>query len=212
MYQQNDDASHEKAKARVRSFLGFPDEDREDLLSRQRVRRIFAEGESGKSVSVGICGTQITMISAAGGYFKGSFPENIFSDNQCFSGKNVIHYYAVLSASDPRIFKGIVIPALPQGVSVISDIDDTVKISNVADKRELLKNTFYRPYRSVPGMSDLYSSWADKGAVFHYLSGSPRQMYSLLAEFLASEGFPPGEFRLKRADLSDGSIISFLKA
>ena len=36
------------------------------------------------------------------------------------------------------------------GISVISDIDDTVKETNVANRRELLANTFVRDFRAVP--------------------------------------------------------------
>jgi phosphatidate phosphatase APP1 len=32
------------------------------------------------------------------------------------------------------------------GVSVVSDIDDTVKASNVVDRSDLLPNTFLRPF------------------------------------------------------------------
>lgn len=38
-----------------------------------------------------------------------------------------------------------------QGVSIISDIDDTIKISEVLDKVRLLANTFIHPFKAVPG-------------------------------------------------------------
>lgn len=38
-----------------------------------------------------------------------------------------------------------------QGISVISDIDDTIKISEVLDKARLLANTFIHPFKAVPG-------------------------------------------------------------
>jgi len=41
------------------------------------------------------------------------------------------------------------------GTSVISDIDDTVKFSNVADRRELLRNTFVREFAAVDGMPEV---------------------------------------------------------
>jgi Uncharacterized conserved protein (DUF2183) len=88
------------------------------------------------------------------------------------------------------------------GISVISDIDDTIKVSEVLDKRRLLRRTFLEPYEAVAGMSDLYRSLTAQGAVFHYLSGSPWQLYVPLSEFLDSAGFPRGalylrEFRAK---------------
>jgi hypothetical protein len=38
-----------------------------------------------------------------------------------------------------------------EGISVISDIDDTIKISEVLDKVRLLANTFIYPFKPVPG-------------------------------------------------------------
>jgi hypothetical protein len=63
------------------------------------------------------------------------------------------------------------------GVSVISDIDDTVKISNVLSKRSLLKHTFYSYFKPVEGMSELYQKWYDQKCQFHYVSASPWQLY-----------------------------------
>jgi phosphatidate phosphatase APP1 len=85
-----------------------------------------------------------------------------------------------------------------QGVSVISDIDDTIKVSEVRDQRRLACNLFLEPWRAVPGMAALYAGWARAGAQFHYLSASPWQLWGPLAEFAAVEGFPEGIFHLKQ--------------
>jgi hypothetical protein len=65
------------------------------------------------------------------------------------------------------------------GISVISDIDDTIKISNVLSKRLLLKHTFYTYFKPVEGMSDLYQKWNEQKCQFHYVSASPWQLYVL---------------------------------
>ncbi|MEI7781808.1 MAG: phosphatase domain-containing protein, partial [Planctomycetota bacterium] len=49
------------------------------------------------------------------------------------------------------------------GLSVVTDIDDTVKVTNVANRRELLANTFVREFQAVPGMVDIYRRWQDEG-------------------------------------------------
>ena len=87
-------------------------------------------------------------------------------------------------------------------IMVISDIDDTVKISNVRDTSELLKNTFTEQFRAVPGMARLYRKMAEGGAVFHYVSASPWQLYRPLSAFLAREGFPEGIFCMKSFGLA----------
>ena len=98
----------------------------------------------------------------------------------------------------------------PEGISVISDIDDTIKISNVHDKKEMLKNTFLRDFAPVPGMPALYASWEKQGAVFHYVSGSPWQLYVPLKEFLEKNNFPRGFFRFKKFRLKDSSSLRFV--
>lgn len=88
----------------------------------------------------------------------------------------------------------------PEGVSVISDIDDTVKVTEIpAGSRTVVFNTFFKPYKASPRMAEMYHQWED--ASFHYVSGSPWQLYRLLAGFLLSEeaGFPEGSFHMKSA-------------
>lgn len=96
----------------------------------------------------------------------------------------------------------------PVGFSVISDIDDTIKISQVREHKELLKNTFIRPYREVPGMAELYRDWALRADChFYYLTASPWQLYGPLAEFLERKGFPAGAWRMRSFRLQDGSFL-----
>jgi phosphatidate phosphatase APP1 len=90
---------------------------------------------------------------------------------------------------------------------VISDVDDTVKVSQVRDRRELLANTFLRAFRGVPGMAEAYRQWAADGAAFHYVSASPWQLYAPLARFLAAERFPEGSFHLKLFRVKDSSFF-----
>lgn len=91
----------------------------------------------------------------------------------------------------------------PQGLSVISDIDDTLKHSHVICKRTLLTNTFLRPFETIPGMAGVFRRWWAEGAAFHYVSSSPWQLYAHLAEHLAEEGFPTGSFHLRHFRLRD---------
>jgi phosphatidate phosphatase APP1 len=83
----------------------------------------------------------------------------------------------------------------PQGVSLVSDIDDTIKVTEVpADKSVVLKNTFCRDFVSVKQMIERYKGLAN--VAFHYVSGGPWQLYQPLTDFLATEGFPAGTFHL----------------
>lgn len=85
----------------------------------------------------------------------------------------------------------------PQGISVISDIDDTLKVTEVHCRRSLLTNTFLREFRAVEGMADLYRTWAEQQVDFHYVSSSPWQLYRPLQELFAQERYPSGTFHLR---------------
>ena len=87
----------------------------------------------------------------------------------------------------------------PEGVSVISDVDDTVKVTEIpAGEKAVLENTFFREFRATPCMADMYSTMQSDTA-FHYVSGGPWQLYQPLSEFLFSDaaGFPEGSFHMK---------------
>ena len=105
-----------------------------------------------------------------------------------------LRYQADTTDGDARELFGAAMLLPPYGVSVISDIDDTIKITQVAQRREMLANTFLRSMEPVPGMVQLYRRWAADGAVFHYVTASPWQLYVALEEFRASAGFPAGTF------------------
>jgi hypothetical protein len=87
----------------------------------------------------------------------------------------------------------------PTGLSVISDVDDTIKVTEIpAGEQAVLRNTFFRPFRATPCTADLYSGMSIDTA-FHYVSGGPWQMYQPLRDFLFSDdtGFPEGSFHMK---------------
>jgi len=85
----------------------------------------------------------------------------------------------------------------PQGLSVISDIDDTIKVTNIPAGREVvMENTFYRPFVAAPGMAERYRGLGGETA-FHYVSGGPWQLYRPLAAFIAAAGYPAGSFHMK---------------
>ena len=84
------------------------------------------------------------------------------------------------------------------GISVVSDIDDTIKITEIpAGTKVVVRNTFFRDFVAAPQMAEMYQGWT--GASFHYVSGGPWQLYRPLSEFLFSEkaGFPEGTFHMK---------------
>jgi phosphatidate phosphatase APP1 len=97
------------------------------------------------------------------------------------------------------------------GVSVVSDIDDTIKVSEVRDRSALMRNTFVRPHRAVEGMSGLYRDWVQRpGVAVHYLSAGPWPMARSILEFLRAEGFPGGALYLRDFSWSREGVAGLL--
>ncbi|MEM7233812.1 MAG: phosphatase domain-containing protein [Planctomycetota bacterium] len=115
------------------------------------------------------------------------------------------------SERETRTFRGQIQLIEPEGVSVISDIDDTVKVSSVLDKKRLFDNTFFQDFRAAPGMAELYRAWAKEGVAFHFVSSSPWHLYEPLVEFFAKERFPPASLHLKQVRLKDSSLLNLFK-
>jgi phosphatidate phosphatase APP1 len=90
-----------------------------------------------------------------------------------------------------------------KGISVVTDIDDTIKLTEVNSRRRMLQRTFCEPFASIEGMSKVYRSWAQQGALFHYVSSSPWQIYDSVYQFLIDEQFPMGSMHLKWFRLRD---------
>jgi phosphatidate phosphatase APP1 len=87
-----------------------------------------------------------------------------------------------------------------RGVSLISDIDDTIKRSNIwMGAREIFRNTFVRDLAdlTVDGVREWYTKMHDMGVNVHYCSNSPWQLFPVLATFLHTVGLPQGSIHLK---------------
>ncbi|MFM9965447.1 MAG: phosphatidate phosphatase App1 family protein [Planctomycetaceae bacterium] len=181
----------------------------EATLFQQRAELFAHDHERGKAIPVRI-GDQTYLLpeSESNGHFHarirthGHFLEKASSETW-----RELKVAAVLRDGDSREFSGQVhlAPAETAVVRVISDIDDTIKISQVCDKRALLMNTFCRPFQPVPGMADMYRDWENTGARFHYVSGSLWQLYPPLAEFIRDHNFPGGSFHMKLFRATDRS-------
>lgn len=86
------------------------------------------------------------------------------------------------------------------GISVISDLDDTIRITGVTgDKRQLLRNILLQDHSKakVEGVDEWFRTLASAGVQFHYVSNSPWQLYRLIDAFLNENKFPQGSIHLK---------------
>ena len=194
-----------------RRYLRFKTKEPLNPLFRERIRAFTVKNQRGKRISVRL-GNRVYPLekSETNGHFKGIVrlhareAERLLQTHADAQGW--MPFAAVTSESDPRNFRGKVQFISETGLSVISDIDDTIKHSMVRDRRELLANTFLRDFRAVPSVADVYRNWEAVGARFHYVSSSPWQLYEPLVEFLGKEGFPEGTLHLKVLRLRDSRL------
>ncbi|KAL1895699.1 hypothetical protein Sste5346_005171 [Sporothrix stenoceras] len=96
---------------------------------------------------------------------------------------------------------------------VISDIDDTIKLTQTSDPIGILQKTFVDPATPIEGMPPLYQyiqSLMGDAAPFFYLSASPYNLYPFLHGF-RREFYPHGMLVLRDATLmSVSGLLSTL--
>lgn len=88
----------------------------------------------------------------------------------------------------------------PQGISLITDVDDTIKHSSIGSgAREIFRNAFVRDLSdlTIDGVREWYSTMYDMGVGIHYVSNSPWQLFPVLVQFFRTAGLPPGSYHLK---------------
>ena len=181
-----------------------------NALFRQRARWFLVDNEGDKAIEVMINGHVFPMHrSGSNGHLTGLARITTMPTVK-ETGNPWLSVAAVMPKNDKRIFKGAVQLVAPEGLSVVSDIDDTIKHSDVRDKKALLANTFLNEFEAVVGMPEVYREWAASGAVFHYVSASPWQLYPPLSEFINRQGFPPGSFHMRLFRLKDQTFLDFL--
>jgi phosphatidate phosphatase APP1 len=198
------------AMRQLRELVDLPADHSSTTVFEGRLRAYLVDNERGKRVGIRIAGRQhVLPASAADGHFTATveLPAALVKE-QSTNGR--LKFRAVTAAGDRREFFGVAHCVSPNGISVISDIDDTIKITNVRDKKELIENTFFREFRAVDGMAAVYRRWADAGAQFHFVSSSPWQLYEPLARFTHDAAFPAGTFHLKPFRMQDSSVLGML--
>lgn len=179
----------------------------------KRVNLLIADNERGKKIVIRLADDTFALPKTTpNGHFYHIInltPEEAISHIN--PANHTIHFRAVLSSSDTREFSGEVKLYPPTGLTVISDIDDTVKRTGVTNTEELMRSTFLLPFSSIAGMSRAYQQMESKGAQFHYVSSSPWQLYPELLSMLNQSDFPWASFTLKSVRFRDKTVFGLFK-
>lgn len=161
----------------------------------QRVAPIAADNERREKITIQL-GTQTYTLPRSNAAGRISTLLRIAPDQLTPDAQGWVSYTA--QSEDKRIFTGRVQLLPPEGHSIISDIDDTIKITNIpAGTRAMLISTFLKTPQPTPGFPEWYQQLAQQGARFHYLSGGPNQLYEGLLQKFLQDYYPSGAVSLK---------------
>ncbi len=197
-----------------RALKATEDELASDIF-RQRIQGFTAKPIRGRRISVELAGQQLTLRrkSKSNGAFLSvvRIPDDLSPDQRITGDRLSRCLNLRLLDEGPSQPAGMqlfgrettVHLIAPHGVSVVSDIDDTIKATDVSSRRSMLANTFLRPFAAVDGMANLYRQWQDAGADFHYVSSSPWELFEPLAELVQLNAFPSGSMHLRYFRIRD---------
>jgi len=180
----------------------------------------FHHGAPQDPVTIRAGGAGLEVRTDGGGYFSVSLPAPPGAGWKGSTGVELI-------AKDGSLFRGTVyVPNPDAKLGVISDIDDTVKMTGVHDKGRVAEEMLFgdaETDKPVPGMAVLYADIARSGREgrrpFHYVSASPYALSDRLVKFFSINRFPSGSLDLMGLDLSKdimsgiaGRIIRYKKS
>jgi phosphatidate phosphatase APP1 len=162
----------------------------------RNLRQLINDEQAGAPITVGIGQQNWTAKTDAEGYFKINVEERMADGWQPIAA----------STSGAQATGSLLIIPADNRLGIISDLDDTLLISEVNDKSDLLGNTFLKnPLQrtAVPGAAQflarsLAGNPRPDTAAMIYLSASPRQLSVPIETFLAHNGFPRGVLITKK--------------
>ncbi len=185
----------------VKNDLGLKSTDERSRNFETMARYLLVDQEVSKTVAVTIGGREYCVgKTSKNGHAESEILLHEGDAGSAFvreGGTRYILFHGESSSVPKRRFNGKARIIEKNEVMIVSDIDDTIRISDVRDRQKLIENTFCKPFVAVPGMAELYATLARRGAVINYVSAGPWQLYPPLAEFLRHEGFPEGLFQMR---------------
>ena len=162
-------------------------------------RRVFRRGLADAQVQISIGQNQLTLMTDRDGYFDAHLPitQSLPIDVSWHRADIMVH---AENQSTIRTSVEVYVPPPETDLLIISDIDDTVMFTGVAEKLKMLYRLFVRkPHRrtAFPGVASLYqalhrgeSEKAERPIL--YVSRGPWAIYEMLETFFQLNRIPVG--------------------
>ena len=79
-----------------------------------------------------------------------------------------------------------IVPVPEDGLTIVSDVDDVLRVAAIWDWQEMFKNLFIRRFTPWLSMPKVYKAWRDAApdAHFHYYSDAPEMSHKYYIEGL----------------------------
>lgn len=164
----------------------------------RNLRMLFNNERKGRNVTVYVAGRDWSTVTDDEGYLKVTIDD----------ARTLTPGWRPVTARVRDQSGAGALLIVPPGnkLGIISDIDDTILVSDVTDKNKLLANTFLKnplQRKAVPGVADFYRRLAGRNpqpetAPIIYLSASPRQLHGSIQTFLDINRFPRGVLITKK--------------
>ncbi|CEJ93896.1 hypothetical protein VHEMI09457 [[Torrubiella] hemipterigena] len=182
--------------ASIARIVGLADDAKERETIEQRLQPFAWDIRVGRNAVISQEGSRKTIKLGATG------SEGCSSDviNISSHGKgSFVRASAVVTGGIEGILDMQTYYAGEDGWAIISDIDDTIKVTMTSDPIGILKETFINEPRPIDGMPELYTqikAMLPKDTPWFYLSASPYTLYPFLKEF-RNKFYPPGTMILR---------------
>lgn len=120
--------------------------------------------------------------------------------------------YRLISAnpdSQDQATSAFLVP--PHGITVVSDVDDLLRVTRIWRYRQLISNTFTNEYDPWKNMPDIYHHWAQKfgenNTHFHYASAIMRPFSGKYSAFL-QKYYPRGTLDTRDESVNTVALFS----
>ncbi|KAI9645067.1 hypothetical protein NHQ30_005801 [Ciborinia camelliae] len=176
----------------------------EDEIVEERLRPFLMDVRPGRFVDIDSehQGNEKLRLGPGG---KDGVSSDIRKLKDCKDGE-VVTWKARVPNGAEGILEMRTVFAEPEGWGVISDIDDSIKITQTSSPTGILRSTFLSKPSPIEGMPEFYkhiqsliAPQKGSAAPWFYLSASPYVLYSFLGEF-CHEYYPQGTMILRDAN------------
>jgi phosphatidate phosphatase APP1 len=177
----------------------------------ERAHLLVSDSSGNTVVTVKVGDSRMKLPpSDAAGYFAGELTVPAADVMQIASSRQLLAFQLVPVTAGGLVFSSEVLVLPEEGLTVITDMDDTIKDTRMLNPAERNANTFVRPFTAVEGMAALYRGWqaaAPAGIHFHLVSAGPWQLHEPLRRFTRDAGFPDFTWDMRSIDLPNLSIL-----